>query len=144
MSINKSIRVERPPEISFRVFVEAIGEWWPKGPSFNGKLLADMVIEKRIGGRFFERYADGTEYEIGRITAFQPPSLLGFTWRAPSWEQTTQVEIRFTAEGAGTRVELEHSGWDQSQNISETKKEYEGGWDFVLGQYQSRADLSPD
>ncbi len=74
MTIRKSIRVERPPEISFRVFVEAIGKWWPKGPSFNGKLLTDMIIEGRVGGRFFERYADGTEYEIGRITAYQPPT----------------------------------------------------------------------
>lgn len=140
MMISKSIRVERSPEISFRVFVETIGEWWPKGPSFNGKLLADMIIEGRIGGRFFERYADGTEYEIGRITAFQPPTLVGFTWRAPSWDRTTQVQIRFTAEGSGTRVELEHSGWEQAENLRETRKNYDQGWDLILGQYRARAD----
>ncbi len=137
MTIRKSIRVERSPEISFRVFVEAIGEWWPKGPSFNGKVQKDMIIEGRIGGRFFERYTDGTEYEIGQITAFEPPTLVGFTWRAPSWDQDTQVQIRFTAEGSGTRVELEHSGWDQTENLRETRKNYNRGWDFILGQYQS-------
>src|ERR1700752_3945924 len=125
MTIRKSIRVERTPEISFRVFVERIGEWWPKGPSFNGKLLADMVIEKQIGGRFFELYADGTEYEIGRGTAYQPPQLGGFTWRAPSWDHTTQVQIQFNAEGSGTRVELEHSGWEQAENLRETRKNYD-------------------
>ena len=140
MTIRKSIRVERSPEISFRVFVEAIGEWWPKGPSFNGKVLKDMVIEGKVGGRFFERYTDGTEYEIGRITDFQPPAMVGFTWRAPSWDCNTQVQIRFTAEGSGTRVELEHSGWEQAENLRETRKNYHQGWDFILRQYQSCAD----
>jgi uncharacterized protein YndB with AHSA1/START domain len=140
MVIRKSIRVERPPEISFRVFCEAISEWWPKGPSFNGKVLADMIIESRIGGRFFERYTDGTEYEIGQITAYEPPALVGFSWRAPSWERPTQVQIRFTPEGSGTRVDLEHSGWEEAENIREAGKNYDSGWDLVLGQFQSRAN----
>jgi len=140
MTIKKSIRVERTPEISFRIFCDSIGQWWPKGPSFNGKVLADMVMEGRIGGRFFERYADGTEYEIGRITAFEPPEKVGFTWRAPSWERATHVEIRFAPEGSGTRVELEHSGWDQADNLREASRNYDRGWDFILGHYQSCVD----
>jgi len=140
MTIRKSIRVERTPEISFRVFCEAISEWWPKGPSFNGKVLTGMIIEGRVGGRFFERYTDGTEYEIGRIIAYEPPARVGFTWRAPSWDRPTQVQIRFTAEGSGTRVELEHSGWEEAENIRETRKNYDQGWDFVLGHYQSCAN----
>jgi uncharacterized protein YndB with AHSA1/START domain len=138
MTIRKSIRVERAPEISFRVFVDAIGEWWPKGPSFNGNVLTDMIIERRIGGRFFERYADGTEYDIGRVIAYQPPTLVGFTWRAPSWHLATEVQVRFTAEGTGTRVELEHSGWDQAENIRDTIKNYDYGWELILGEYRSR------
>jgi uncharacterized protein YndB with AHSA1/START domain len=117
-----------------------MGRWWPKGPSFNGKLLTDMIIEGQIGGRFFERYADGTEYEIGRITAYQPPTLVGFTWRAPGWDRPTRVQIRFSAEGAGTRVELEHSGFEQALNILETRRQYDQGWDLVLAQYRSHAD----
>lgn len=140
MVVRKSIRVERPPEVSFRVFCDAIGEWWPKGPSFNGKVQADMVIEGRVGGRFFERYTDGTEYEIGRITAYEPPSRVGFTWRAPSWDRPTQVQIRFTPEGSGTRVELEHSGWEEADNIREARKNYDHGWELVLGHYQSHAN----
>jgi uncharacterized protein YndB with AHSA1/START domain len=111
---------------------------WPKGPSFGGKDLADMIIEGRIGGRFYERYADGTEYEIGQVTAYEPPAVVAFTWRAPSWNVTTQVEVRFTAEGTGTRVELEHSRWEQEANTREAHKSYDGGWEFVLGHYQTR------
>jgi uncharacterized protein YndB with AHSA1/START domain len=82
------------------MFCEAIGEWWPKGVSFKGD-RREMIIEGRIGGRFFGRYTDGTEYEIGRVTEYQPPALVAFTWRAPSWDVTTQVRIRFSAETCG-------------------------------------------
>jgi uncharacterized protein YndB with AHSA1/START domain len=141
MTIRKSIRVERPPQIAFRVFCEAIGEWWPKGPSFKGN-LAETIIEGRVGGRFFERYTDGTEYEIGRVTAYQPPSLVSFTWRAPSWDVTTQVEIRFRAEPGGTRVELDHSGWEQSAKTRDARGNYDAGWGMILGHYQTAAAAS--
>ena len=138
MTIHKSIRVERSPEISFKAFCEEIGHWWPKGPSFGGKDLANMVIEGRVGGRFYELYVDGTEYDIGRVTAYQPPTLVAFTWRAPSWEVATQVEVRFIAEGTGTRVELEHSGWEQEAKLRDARNSYDGGWGRILGHYQSR------
>jgi len=139
MTIRKSIKVERSPDTSFKVFCEEIGQWWPKGPSFGGKPLADMVIERRVGGRFFERYEDGTEYEIGRITAYQPPRLVAFTWRAPSWQIPTQVEVRFHAEGEGTRVELDHSGWEQEPAAQEARKSYDGGWPPLLERFRGFA-----
>jgi uncharacterized protein YndB with AHSA1/START domain len=142
MTIRKSIKVNRSPEASFRVFCEEIGRWWPKGPSFCGKELADMIIEGHIGGRFYERYADGTEYQIGEVTAYQPPSLLAFTWRAPSWDVRTQVEVRFTAEAGGTRVELDHSGWDQDVKTRAAHKSYANGWDMILRLYESRVNAT--
>ena len=137
MTIRKSIRIERPAEIAFKLFCEQIGRWWPKGPSFGNKVATDMVIEGRVGGRFYQVYDDGTDFEIGRVTAYQPPSIVAFTWRAPSWDVATQVEVKFIPEGAGTRVELEHSGWERSDKAREFRKNYESGWDTMLGHYQS-------
>ena len=142
MIIRKSIRVEQPRTITFRIFCDEISQWWPKGPSFNGKPLAEMVIEGRVGGRFYERYVDGTEYEIGRVTTYQPPKVVAFAWRAPSWEFATQVEVRFIAEGEGTRVEVEHSGWEQAETLRRTYKAYETGWDFVLGNFTEHANAA--
>jgi len=134
MTIRKSIRVERSPEISFKVFCEEIGAWWPGG--FSGK-DSRLSMETRIGGRFFETRADGTEYEIGRLTAYRPPKVVAFTWRAPSWDVATQVEVRFVAEGSGaTRIELEHSGWEQGVKPREFRKNYDSGWETILGHYQ--------
>ena len=134
MTIRKSIWVGRSPETSFKVFCEDIGEWWPGG--FGGK-DSKLFLGREVGGRFLERRADGTEYEIGRMTAYKPPSLVAFTWRAPSWEVTTQVEIRFIAEAGGTRVELEHSGWEQSAKTRDAQQNYNSGWDGILGHYQA-------
>jgi uncharacterized protein YndB with AHSA1/START domain len=138
MVIRKSVLVARSPEVAFRIFCEAIGQWWPKGASFKGERI-ELIIEGHIGGRFFERYTDGSEFEIGRVTAFQPPSLVAFTWRAPSWDVTTQVQVSFNAEVGGTRVELEHRGWEQSPQTREVHKNYDAGWTTILGHYQAAA-----
>jgi uncharacterized protein YndB with AHSA1/START domain len=142
MTIRKSITVQQPPEVSFRVFTEEVGAWWPGG--FGGKDIK-MCMDRRVGGRFYELNPDGTEYEIGRIIAFQPPSVVAFTWRAPSWDtMTTEVEVRFIKEGAGTRIELEHRGWEQDEKLIEARKSYDEGWVFVLGHYQKHADSLPE
>jgi uncharacterized protein YndB with AHSA1/START domain len=134
MTIHKSIWVARSPEVSFKVFCEEMGDWWPGG--FGGK-DCKLFLERTVGGRFYERRPDGTEYEIGLVTAYQPPSLVAFTWRAPSWDVTTQVEIRFTAEADGTRVELEHRGWEQSEKTRDARSNYDSGWGTILGHYQA-------
>ncbi len=134
MTIRKSIRVERAPEVSFRVFCEEIGAWWPGG--FGGKDTR-LAMETRVGGRFFEIRTDGTEYEIGRLTAYQPPNVVAFTFRAPSWDVDTQVEVRFLADGTNaTRIELEHSGWERRPKLREFQKNYSNGWETILGHYQ--------
>jgi uncharacterized protein YndB with AHSA1/START domain len=134
MTIRKSIWIERPPETSFRVFCEEMAEWWPGG--FGGK-DSKMFLEREVGGRLYERRADGTEYQIGRVTIYQPPSIVAFTWRAPSWDVTTQVEIRFSGEAGGTRIELEHSGWEQSAKTRDARNNYDSGWSTILGHYKA-------
>ncbi len=133
MTIHKSIKVERSPDTVFRVFCDEMSQWWPGGFGKDTKVF----LEGRVGGRYYERGPDGAESEIGRVTAYQPPSLVAFTFRAPSWDFPTQVEVRFIPDGTGTRVELEHRGWEQDAKLREGRKSYDEGWDLVLGQYQT-------
>ncbi len=140
MTIRKAISVARPPEIAFRVFTEEIGKWWPlkEGFSFGRERAKEMFIEGRVGGRLFERFIDGTEFEVGRVTAYQPPHVIALTWKGPDWDGPTELEIRFIAEANGTRVELEHRGWEQAPIMREAGKRYDGGWEIVLARYASQ------
>lgn len=142
MTIRKSIHVRRPVETTFRLFTDAIGKWWPlrEGVSMDPKRAADMILEARVGGRFFERFADGEECEIGVVTACAPPERIVFTFKMPSWEGATEVEVRFSPDVGGTRVDLEHRGWERAgAKARDARPAFDGGWDKVLAAFVARA-----
>jgi uncharacterized protein YndB with AHSA1/START domain len=142
VTIHKSIHVARSPEVSFTRFTADIGRWWPlkEGFSFGGARAHEIHLECRAGGRFFERFSDGEELQIGTVTVYEPPARLVVTWRSPRWERATEVEVRFAAEGAGTRVTLEHRGFEQAGGDAVSARErFDGGWNTVLARYAAAA-----
>jgi uncharacterized protein YndB with AHSA1/START domain len=127
-SVRKSIVVEAPAERAFSVFTEGIGSWWHPDHHIIEAELAEMVFEPRVGGHIYDRGVDGSECRWARVLAYEPPRRVVFSWDInTAWkletdpEKTSEVEIRFTAEGPErTRVELEHrnldrhgEGWEQ-------------------------------
>jgi hypothetical protein len=58
-----------------------------------------------------------SEWEIGPVRHWLPGERLAFGWRLPSFkaDQATEVDVRFEAVGAETRVTVEHRGWDASR-----------------------------
>ena len=71
----------------------------------------------------------GDETPWGTVLAYEPPHRLAFSWigSAPA-EQAQPVEIRFTAEERGTRVELTHSRWEKLGDAATSLRErYERG-----------------
>lgn len=135
--VRKSVTVKRSPADAFRLFTEGIGRWWPMHTHSVGQADAvSVVMEPRPGGRLVERTRDGAEHEWGRVTAWEPPSRVVFTWHPGRGEDTAQeVEVRFTAAGDGARVDLEHRGWDVlGDDGKRTRDEYEQGWEPVFVQ----------
>jgi hypothetical protein len=48
--------------------------------------------------------------------------------------------VRFTGEGEGTRVELEHRGWERmGERGEEARGHYDDGWATVLGAFEDKA-----
>jgi hypothetical protein len=39
-----------------------------------------IVLQGGVGGRIYERTADGVEHEWGEVTAWQPPTRLSYLW----------------------------------------------------------------
>ena len=141
MTIKKSVTVQRSIAEAFSLFTDGIGSWWPlkQGFSFGRERAKEMYLEKRKGGRLYERFTNGEEYDVGKVTACDAPNRIVFTWEDGAWEGPTEIEVRFIAEGKSTRVELEHRGWEVGPKATAAGKSYEDGWDFVLGKYTAAA-----
>ncbi len=115
-AITVSIRLKVPPDKAFDLFTRDIDAWWQKGPKYRhlAGLGGRMTFEPGEGGRLVELSDNGREFEIGRILVWRPGERLSFVWRSSNFapDQSTEVDIRFTPVAEGTRLTLEHRGWD--------------------------------
>jgi uncharacterized protein YndB with AHSA1/START domain len=117
-TVRVSIELAAAPAEAFRIFVEDIDEWWARGPKnrFRAPWAGVMRFEPGIGGRLLEIYDEDASdfYEVGRIKVWEPGRRLVFSWRIPNFApgEITEVEILFEPTEAGTRVTLEHRGWE--------------------------------
>ncbi len=136
-AVRKSVTVDCTVEEAFRVFTSDASSWWPIAThSIHGDAQA-IVFEEREGGEVYELAANGGKGHWATVVGWEPPSRLVLAWNILEREAVaTEVEIRFLPDGSGTRVELEHRGWEALAEDAETKREnYDTGWGFVLGTY---------
>ena len=116
-----ALRVKATPERAFAVFVNEIGAWWRPSPLFEttprpGRLSFEFGAgAPGEGGRLIETRAGGKVFEIGKVTAWEPPDRLVFSWRQANFplDLHTEVEVEFQAVGDETRVSVEHRGFDK-------------------------------
>ena len=138
-AIRKTITVAAAPEQAFRTFTDAIARWWPvETHSIHARETEEVVLEARVGGRFYERSSSGGTAAWGEVLECDPPHLVRFTWH-PGYETgapATEIEVRFEPDSEGTRVELEHRGWERlGAAAAEKQPSYDEGWDYVLGRF---------
>jgi len=145
-SVRKTVTVQAPLALAWKVFTEKMGTWWPLAAYKIGK--ANAVIEPHVGGRWYERGDDGSTCQWGSVLSWEPPSRLVLSWDIDAnWQYDpdlgTEIEVRFIAQGsASTRVELEHrkldrfgARRDEMRRIFET----EGDWGRLLTAFAARA-----
>jgi uncharacterized protein YndB with AHSA1/START domain len=148
-SVRHRVVVEAPIERAFSVFTEDFGSFKPAEHNLLDVEIAETVFEPRVGGHLYDRGVDGSECRWARILAYEPPNRLVISWDIdPRWqletdpEKTSEVEVRFIAEGAGrTRVELEHRHLDRHGDGWEAVREgvdSEGGWPLYLGRFREQ------
>jgi uncharacterized protein YndB with AHSA1/START domain len=103
------------PRDAFEVFTDEIDRWWGQGPRYRAPRGAGVLSFRGGANRaLVETYADGAVREIGRVLVWQPSERLVFEWRNSNFapREVTEVEVVFEARNGGTRVTLEHRGWD--------------------------------
>lgn len=137
----KEIVVATPVEKAWAIFTSEIDTWWPvETHSIEPGRIKEIVFEAERGGRIFERRHDGTECAWGQVEECEPPHRVRFSWQ-PNHERPapTEVEVAFTAVEGGTRVRLEHRGWERlGDEGAESRSHYDEGWGLVLGRYAAR------
>jgi len=145
--IHKEIRVTAPPARAFDLFTAGMSQWWLKTHTINPTKspLKDIIMEPRQGGRWFERGEDGSECQWGKVLAWEPPARVLLAWQINSaWQfdpaLITEVEIRFTPEGSGTKVELEHRHLERLGDGAEALRDaFQRGWGMLLEEFATRA-----
>jgi uncharacterized protein YndB with AHSA1/START domain len=139
-AVRKSVHVKAPPQKAFQVFTAGMGRWWLKSHSINQSPIAEIVMEPFAGGRWFERGEDGSECPWGKVLVWEPPARVVLAWQTDgTWKHNpdfqTEVEVRFTAEGDGTRVDLEHRNLERfGEHAAKVREAFDspGGWSGLL------------
>ena len=137
LAVRKSIVVSAPVERAFELFTDGIASWWPfSSHSIHGDEVATAVVEPREGGRVYEIARSGKEEHWAYVRAYEKPHRLVLEWKVNPSKPATEVEVRFSPEGDGTRVDLVHRGWEAFGASSDAERgHYETGWGTVLGAF---------
>ena len=142
--ITATVEVTAAADVAWRVFVDELPTWWPldrlsiAADEESEHTVTDVRFEPPAGGRVVEVTSDGGEVEWARILTWDPPSRLVLAWRpvrSPT-NPPTELEIRFTPTFGGTRVNLEHRGWERLGDIAAVARQsYGDNWQRVLERY---------
>ncbi|MCQ0986277.1 SRPBCC family protein [Jiella marina] len=129
--------VRKPREHVWRCLTDpnCLKVWWRENIEFEAKL----------GGRFVEPWVDPSGRERitrAEVTAFHPPEGFVMVWADEDWEFDTIVSVSLTPIEEGTRVVIEHQGWEK---VGEPDRatyllDHRNGWEHHLGNLAAFAE----
>jgi uncharacterized protein YndB with AHSA1/START domain len=139
--VRKSVTVDCAVEEAFRVFTTDATSWWPVETHSIHQSVSKVVFEPHVGGEVYEVSASGEKGYWATVLEWDPPHRLVLAWNILQRDdQPTEVEVRFLPDGTGTRLELEHRGWERlAEDGAQKRENYDAGWDVVLAEYVSGA-----
>lgn len=139
--VRKTVTVSCTVEGAFRIFTADAASWWPVESHSIHEEVQEIVFEPKRGGEVYEVSSGGERGHWATVLEWEPPHRLVLAWNILRRDdEPTEVEVRFLPAQDGTRVELEHRGWERLVGGSAKRRaEYDTGWDFVLGRYVERA-----
>jgi uncharacterized protein YndB with AHSA1/START domain len=149
--IEISVVVPLDRQGAFDLFARRIGDWWPAKLTWSGDALVSFEIEPRQGGHCVERGPFGFSLDWGRVTTWQPPERLAFTWQIgpdrtpqPDPERASEVEVTFVgADAARSTVSLDHRALERHGDGAEAYRAGMSGpqgWTFILDRYVAAAN----
>jgi uncharacterized protein YndB with AHSA1/START domain len=144
--VRKRIRVNTAPTRAFEIFTAGMRRWWRPDYSINQSPIRDIIMEPRVGGRWFERGEDDSECQWGKVLAWEPPGRLLLAWQITTeWrfdpKLVSELEVRFIEEGTGTLVELEHRLEGYGAAAAQVRELFDGpeAWMSLLDRFAKEA-----
>ncbi len=134
--IHKTRTVVLEQAAAFELFTARMGSWWPMTTHSIGQGEATGVrFEPRVGGRVVELTEDGSEHSWADVLTWDPPHRFVLAWHPNiDPEAGSVLDVRFHALDAGTRIDLEHRGWEEFGDAvgQSLRDRYDPGWEAVL------------
>jgi uncharacterized protein YndB with AHSA1/START domain len=120
--VTQAVEVDAPRERVWHLLTdpEELPRWWPDAAQ----------LEPGVGGRIVLDFGPGDV--SGRITQWEPPAALGFTWEASNMPGV-QLHVSFTVDDLGggrSRVSVVHSGFEAAP--AEAREAVVDGWERFL------------
>ena len=150
--IRKQLVVNATQERCFRIFTAGIDKWWARDHHIGKSPLKELIIEPKVGGRWYAVCQDGSEVDTGRVLVWEPSARVVLTWQiSAQWQFDpalhTEVEVRFVPEGPRkTRVELEHrklEAFGADAEKMHTTFDADTAWVRTLAQFSNLATEGP-
>ncbi len=149
ITVRNRLEVDAACAHAFHVFTAEFDSWWPHSHHIGKADLLAVVIEPKVGGRWYERNVDGTECNWGRVVVYEPPFRLVLLWQLngqwdydPDPSHASEIEVRFIPDGdERTVVELEHRHIERSEYAESLRDGVDSpdGWSGLLASFVARA-----
>ena len=144
--VQTSVTVPLDPERAFELFVDRFEDWWPNDGTHALTDATGYLMEARPDGRWGEHGPDGFQPR-GRVLDVDRPRQILLAWQLtpdfaydPDPARQTEVEVTFEQTSEGTKVTLEHRGFEVwGEPGAEMRGSVEGGWATLLERYAGRA-----
>ena len=127
------VTVPVEPAQAFVGFTAQMGEWWDPMLSPDPPTFSSIAIDPN--GPVETVHDDDQRYTWGHVTTWDPLGHLVMDfWLGHDQAEPTKLDVRFTDEGTGTCVHLEHGGWADGSEQVRAKYTH---WDDLLARYAS-------
>jgi uncharacterized protein YndB with AHSA1/START domain len=144
--IRASVTLEAPPADAFAGFSDGMSTWWPREFTWSGELLERIGMDGHVGGFCHEVGAGGMRLDWGRVSSWEPPRRLAFSWQIgpdrvpqPNPAKASQVEVSFEPlAGDRATVTVVHRGWERHGEGGRAYRDQFAAarvWETILEQY---------
>jgi len=146
--------LETPIDNAFEMFVDRLGDWWPREYTWAKDNLDEIGIDARVDGHCFERSKDGTVAIWGTVLTLGRPEHIVFTWQInadrtpePNVALASRVDVRFVSPTPETsKIVLVHRdfprhgpGWKKYRGNMASKS----GWPKLIDHYAKAVASGP-